>query len=296
MYIFFHIVFLKYITVISRKSPGSRNPEGRSILRNAYRPWYFKRRIQEIEAIGIERDLAGLPVFHTPEGVDIWDSTDPDMVKINASLIRMVKNIRRDESEGLVLPNGFDFELVSTGGARQFDTNAIINRYDTKIAMTVLADFIMLGHQKVGSFALSSDKTELFSVAISSFLDVICETFNNQGIPALIDINGEHFDGISDYPKMTHGDIEDVNLKEVAQYIKDMVGIGVIVPDDGLEDYIREVGNLPECTGSGRDVAPQRGKQQIQNQPPENEDIEEEEISEEEDAKKAAEAKRRLGR
>lgn len=35
----------------------------------------------------------------------------------------------------------------------------------------------MLGHQKVGSFALSSDKTELFSVAISSFLDVICETY-----------------------------------------------------------------------------------------------------------------------
>ena len=74
----------------------------------------------------------------------------------------MVKSIRRDEYEGLVLPHGFEFELVSTGGARQFDTNAIINRYDTKIAMTVLADFIMLGHQKVGSFALSSDKTELF--------------------------------------------------------------------------------------------------------------------------------------
>lgn len=281
--------------MLFRTESAKDNPEGRSILRNAYRPWYFKRRIQEIEAIGIERDLAGLPVFHAPVGVDIWDSDDPEMVKINAALTEMVKNIRRDEYEGLVLPNGFEFELVSTGGARQFDTNAIVNRYDTKIAMTVLADFIMLGHQKVGSFALSSDKTELFSVAISSFLDVICETFNNQGIPALININGEHFDGISDYPKMTHGDIEDVNLKEMAQYIKDMVGIGVIVPDDGLEDYIREIGNLPESTGSGRDITQQRAKQQTQNQPPEDDDIEEE-ISEEEDARKAAEAKRRLGR
>lgn len=131
-------------------------------MRNAYRPWYFKRRIQEIEAIGIERDLAGLPVFHAPDGTDIWDDTDPDMVKINAALTKMVKSVRRDEYEGLVLPHGFEFELVSTGGARQFDTNAIINRYDTKIAMTVLADFLMLGHNKVGSFALSSDKTELF--------------------------------------------------------------------------------------------------------------------------------------
>ena len=124
----------------------------------------LQRRIQEIEAIGIERDLAGLPVFHAPEGTDIWDDKDDDMVKINAALMGMVKSIRRDEYEGLVLPHGFEFELVSTGGARQFDTNAIINRYDTKIAMTVLADFIMLGHQKVGSFALSSDKTELFQL------------------------------------------------------------------------------------------------------------------------------------
>ncbi len=46
------------------------NPEGRSVLRNAYRSWYFKRRIQEIEGIGIERDLAGLPVLTAPEGTD----------------------------------------------------------------------------------------------------------------------------------------------------------------------------------------------------------------------------------
>lgn len=283
--------------MLFRTESAKDNPEGRSILRNAYRPWYFKRRIQEIEAIGIERDLAGLPVFHPPEGTDIWDDTDPDMVKINASLTKMVKSIRRDEYEGLVLPHGFEFELVSTGGARQFDTNAIINRYDTKIAMTVLADFLMLGHNKVGSFALSSDKTELFSVAISSFLDVICETFNNQSIPALIDINGDHFNGITDYPKMTHGEIEDVDVKSAGQFIKDMTGIGVIVPDDALEDYVREIGHLPERTADSRKEDPVRTNQQNKNQPPEAEDTEtEEEIDDDQDEKNAEAAKRRLGR
>ena len=211
-------------------------------------------------------------------------------------LTKMVKSIRRDEYEGLVLPHGFEFELVSTGGARQFDTNSIINRYDTKIAMTVLADFLMLGHNKVGSFALSSDKTELFSVAISSFLDVICETFNNQGIPALIDINGDYFNGITDYPKMTHGEIEDVDVKAAGQFIKDMTGIGVIVPDDGLEDYVREIGHLPERTTDSRGENPARTKQQNQNQPPEEEPDSSEEIDDEEDEKNAMAAKRRLGR
>lgn len=138
--------------------------DDRSILRNAYRSWHFKRRIQEIEGIGIERDLAGLPVIYTPEDMDIWNSEDETISRIRAELENMVRGVRRDEREGLVLPGGFKMELLSTGGSRQFDTNAIIDRYDTRIAMTVLADFIFLGHQQNGSWALSSDKTELFAM------------------------------------------------------------------------------------------------------------------------------------
>lgn len=247
------------------------NPEGRSILRTAYRSWYFKRRIQEIEGIGIERDLAGLPVITTPEGMDIWDKDDEDMNAIRAGLEAMVKNIRRDSTEGLVLPFGYTFELTSTGGSRQFDTNSIIARYDTKISQTVLADFIQLGHESVGSFALSSDKTNLFSMAICAFLDIICQTFNSQGIPALIDINGDHFAGVTDYPRLTHGDIEDVDLSTMATYIKDMTSIGVIIPDESLEDYVRQLGKLPKRTTDTVPMEARRAAQQQGNEPPEPE-------------------------
>lgn len=255
--------------LLFRTKSRKNNPEGRSILRNAYRSWYFKRRIQEIEGIGIERDLAGLPVIHAPEGLDIWDENIPDNVRTRAGLEAMVRRIRRDEMEGVVLPHGFELELLSSGGSRQFDTNAIINRYDTRIAMTVLADFIFLGHSETGSWALSSDKTELFAIAIGAFLDIICETFNSQAIPQLIDMNGEHFAGITDYPQMTHGDIEDADITKVASFIKDMTGIGILVPDDGLEDYIRQVGHLPERTSDTRTIDNVREKQAEQNQPPE---------------------------
>lgn len=285
--------------LLFRTKSRKNNPEGRSILRNAYRSWYFKRRIQEIEGIGIERDLAGFPVLNTPEDMDIWDENDEKSVKTLKYLREMVQNIRRDEMEGVVLPFGYKLELLSSGGNRQFDTNAIINRYDTRIAMTVLADFIFLGHDKTGSWALSSDKTELFAVAIGAFLDIICETFNSQGIPSLIDINGQHFAGITEYPKMTHGDIEDVDITKVAAFIKDMTGIGVLVPDDGLEDYIRQVGHLPERTSDTREIDRTRQEQQEQNQPPEPETAagtdsseKDEEIQEE----KTKAAKMRLGR
>ena len=108
-------------------------------------------------------------------------------------------------------------------------------------------------------------------MAIGAFLDMICETFNSQGIPPLIDINGEHFAGITEYPKMSHGDIADVDVTKVAAFIKDMTGIGILVPDDGLEDYIRQVGHLPERTTDDRTVDQRRKQQAEQNQPPEPE-------------------------
>ena len=269
------------------------SPEGRIILRNACRSWYFKRRIQEIEAIGIERDLAGLPVLHAPDGVDIWDETNQDAININNALVGMVKNIRRNEYEGLVLPFGYEAELLSTGGTRQFDTNAIINRYDAKIAQTVMADFIMLGHEQTGSFALSEDKTELFAVALGAFLDVICETFNNQGIPSLIDMNGAHFDAITDYPQLAHGDVDKRDITKLSTFLKDMVGVGILIPDEDLEDYVREVANLPERTLSD-DPRNKDEQREAQRRSPEKEgktsEVEPEENQEIEEAKK------RLGR
>ena len=228
------------------------NPEGRSIFRNAYRAWYVKKRLEEIEGYGMERDLAGFPVLYAPADMDIFNDEDPDMVKMLAYAQSLISGIRRDALEGVVLKGGtpelpgWKLELLASSGKRQFDTNAIIERWDKRIATTVLADFIMLGQQQVGSFALADSKTKIFALAIGAYLEVICEVFNNQAIPRLIDMNGDHFKGITEYPKMTHGDIEDVDLTQLCTYIEKLVGVGLLTPDEELEKMLRRVGNLPE--------------------------------------------------
>ena len=228
--------------LLFRTESHKDNPEGRSILRNAYRSWYCKKRIEEIEGIGIERDLAGFPVLTAPEGCDIWS---PEYSGLLQKCNEFVSNIRRDSMEGLTLPQGWKLELLSTGGSRQFDTSKIIDRYDVRIAQTVLADFLFLGHEKTGSFALSSDKTALFAMAIGAFLDIICETFSRKAIPALIDLNAKHFSKISDYPKLIHGDIETAELGRLSEFLKTTVGLGLITPSEELEDYLREQASLP---------------------------------------------------
>ena len=240
------------------------NPEGRSIFRNAYRAWYVKKRLEEIEGYGMERDLAGFPVLYAPAGINIFDPDDPEMVRLLNYAESLVSGIRRDALEGIVLQGGtpelpgWKLELLASSGKRQFDTNAIIERWDKRIATTVLADFIMLGQQQVGSFALADSKTKIFALAIGAYLEVICEVFNNQGIPRLIDANGDKFKGITEYPRMTHGDIEDADLTQLATYIEKMVGIGLLTPDEELEKMIRRTGNLPEKleTDTPKEVQP----------------------------------------
>lgn len=228
------------------------NPEGRSIFRNAYRAWYIKKRLEEIESYGMERDLAGFPVLYGPAGVDLFDPNDPEMVQMLAYAQSLVSGIRRDALEGIVLNGGtndapgWKLELLASSGKRQFDTNAIIERWDKRIATTVLADFIMLGQQQVGSFALADSKTKIFALAIGAYLEVICEVFNSQAIPRLIDANGDKFKGITDYPRMTHGDIEEVDLTQLCTYIEKLVGVGLLTPDEELEKMLRRAGNLPE--------------------------------------------------
>jgi hypothetical protein len=154
-------------SLLFRTTAQKGNPEGRSLLRNAYRPWWYKRRIEEIEAIGIERDLAGLPVANVPpEYLSIHATAEQQSVL--AAIQQIVTSIKRNEQEGVIFPsvydeNGhktFDLTLMSSGGARQFDTDKVISRYDQRIAMSVLSDFILLGHDNVGSFALGASRLQ----------------------------------------------------------------------------------------------------------------------------------------
>lgn len=233
-------------SILFRTKSRKDSPEGRSILRNCYRDWYFKRRMQEIEGIGVERDLAGLPMITPPEGVNIWDQSDPDMVQQLAYATQLVQNVRRDALEGIVVPFGWQFQLLNGGSRRQFEIGSIIERYDSRIAMTILADFVLLGHQEAGSWALSSDKTEMFAMAIGTYMEIICEAFNAQAIPQLMELNKEHFKGITENPKMVHGDIEREDVEKFANMVSGLVGAGVITPSDELaKEVCRRVG-LPE--------------------------------------------------
>lgn len=236
-------------SLLFRTQINKANPEGRSLLRNAFRPWYYKRRIEEIEAVGIERDLAGLPVAEVPPEY-LSQSATAEQKAVLAAVQDIVTSIKRNEQEGVVFPavyddqghKLFDLKLMSSGGSRQFDTDKIISRYDQRIAMTVLADFILLGHEAVGSYALGVSKVDLWSMGVDAIAKAIAEVVNTHAIPRLLRLNGV---STATMPTLTYGEVGSVDLGDLADFIQKMTMSGVLMPDANLEAYLRQVANLP---------------------------------------------------
>lgn len=240
-------------SLLFRTVHNKNNPEGRSMLRSAYRSYVFKKRIEEIEGIGIERDLAGLPVLTGPEGLDLWDDKDDEMKHLRQEAETIVRNIRRDEQEGVLKPFGWELELLSSAGKRNFDTTTVIGRYNNNIAMTLLADFIILGHNnRYGSFALSSSKTQMFSVALGGWLESIASVFNRYAIPRLLEVNGM---SVENPPVLEFEDIELPDLTELGTYIYRLSQAGFqMFPNIPLEKKLLGAASMPtEDMELGRD-------------------------------------------
>ena len=235
--------------LLFRTSTVRNNPEGRSLLRNAYRSWKFKKTIEEIEAVGIERDLAGLPVALVPPSLlSSLASTGEQAAR--GAIEDMVRGIKRNENEGILFPLQYDengremykLTLLTTGGTRAFDTDKIVSRYDQRIAMTVLADFILLGHENVGSFALGASKIDLFTTAVSQIAKSIADVINQFAIPRLLKLNGMD---TSRQPNLVFGELNHVDLGLLGEFIAKTAGAGALVIDEALDAHLRQVSGLP---------------------------------------------------
>ena len=246
--------------VLFRTTDEKNNPEGRSLLRGAYRDWYFKTRLEEFEAIGVERELVGIPLIRIP-AVYLDSQSSPDQRRIGFQYQQMAAKMKRDKHEGVVMPSDvyqgtqikqFDIELLGGRGTARIEVGTIIQRHDKGMATSVLADFIFLGQQGTGSFALSSDKTALFSQSLETFLSLICGMWNNDIIPGLWLLNGKDPDLM---PTLEHGKIDRANLGELGAYITALAGAGMaLFPDRELENSLRKAGNLPEAPEEHADM------------------------------------------
>lgn len=204
------------------KTKASRgNPEGWSLLRRAYRSWYFKRYIEELEGIGIERSLAGIPVLAPPPDVPLFDKNNEEMVQMLNWCQDLVDGLRQDRNHGVIIPST-DWQLKLLGAessAKTLDTDKIIRRHEYRIASSMLSDLILIGGDSAGSFALAETKQSMLLSSLQAIIGSIAATLNSQAVPALFAVNNWQLEKL---PQITADDLEQPSASDIALILRSL--------------------------------------------------------------------------
>ena len=235
--------------LLFRTTSKKGNPEGRSILRNAYQPWFYKKNLENLEAIAIERNFVGLVKFEVP--AEFFNSDAPlEAREFIQSLKDTAANMRQNQSSYLLMPQKHDekgnkmynAELMTCQGNSNVDLSGPINRYAYSISQTMMTEFQQIGKTAVGTSSHAENKIELLKDSISAYLDMIKGVFNSHAIPRLFEING---DLAEELPTLDYEEVKDIDVAQLATSLSQLVHVGAISPDENLEETLRESLNLP---------------------------------------------------
>lgn len=216
------------------------DPAGRSILRNAYTSYEYLNNLQSIEAIAVERELAGIPVARIPAEYLSGDATAVQSTFVS-TLQGILRDVKFNEQGYIILPSDtypdkdgsptphrlVDMELMSSSGTRNIDIDPVVKRYQHDIARSVLSEFLMLGSQG-GSYALSKSKTDLFLRALESYIQAIVDVLNKQLVERLWELNGLNY---ALMPTIVAGDVAPHDLREIAAFLRNLNGADINVSD-----------------------------------------------------------------
>jgi hypothetical protein len=255
------------------------DPSGRSILRNAFTSYTYLNNMQSIEAIAVERELAGIPVARIPSEYLAADANSSQAAFVN-SLKTILRDVKFNEQGYIILPSDVypdkdgsptnvrlvDIELMASNGKRNLEIGPIIQRYQHDIARSVLSEFLLLGSNG-GSYALSKTKTDLFLRALESYIQAIVDVLNKQLVERLWEINGLPWNTM---PKIVAGDVAPHDLKEISSFLRNLNGAGIVVSDqiEVVEDLmgIAEIDFKPEDYKANLDAKKQERAKDIEMQ------------------------------
>jgi hypothetical protein len=209
------------------------SPIGESPLKGCYYSWKYKTSVEELESVGMQRDLSGVPIAWIPPQLMANDA-EPEVQAQYNMWQNIVRNTHNNEQAGMVLPLMYDditkqplfkFELLKNDGGKAYDTKSIKEYYCNAILTALSADILLMGQSSSGSYALGNIKGTLAAMAVESKLKEICNVINQHLIPLLGKLNGWN---IARLPTMTAEDLEAISLEEVSKYLQRVGSIGFL--------------------------------------------------------------------
>jgi hypothetical protein len=235
------VIPIEKLLVFTHEMEGN-DMEGVSMLRPAYKHWYYKEQMYKVDAIQKERHGIGIPVIKLPPGFGPDDK---------AYAQEMGRNLRTNENAHVVLPPMWELAMLKLEG-HIVSALESAEHHDVLMARTVLGQFI----NEMGGGGKSIDSfMEMFLKSTRFIADQMRDIVNKHLIPELIRYNFENVEP-EEMPELRVRRLGDtVDWRTISFALRNLVGAGIIQPDDRLEEWIREEMDLPVADeGTARQI------------------------------------------
>lgn len=238
----------------------SDSPAGLGLLRHIVPATEALKKFEQLEGMGFETDLRGIPIGRAPltrlhQMVKSGEITEGQRKLIEGPLREFLQNRVRTPNLGLLLDSHpyhsmdeanrpstqkqWDLSLLQTTTTSLEALARAIQRLNREIARVLGTEQLMLGEDIAGSFALSSDKTQSFTLLVEGALKEMREVVRRDVLGPIWNLNGFPMD-MMPIPKTESVTFRDI--KEVAEAFKNLALSGVkLSPDDPAVQEFRDL-------------------------------------------------------
>lgn len=226
----------EYAAVFVHDREGD-NFNGISLLRSAFKHWYYKDQLYNIDAIAHERWGVGIPVA----------KLETNAVKTTANLNaieKLLEGLRSHHRAYAVEPPGVAYRILTPDGSRSNDgLMASIEHHDVMIARNILAQFMNVGQAPNGTRSSTESLVEVFFTSIEGLGETIAGECKRQLIKPLCDLNFP-MQG-RQYPSLRFTNIRKADHAALADSLSKLIPTGAITPDADIENMLRQIMGLP---------------------------------------------------
>ena len=232
----------------------SDSPEGLGIFRHLVEPVRRLKRYEQLEAIGFENDLRGIPVGRAPysELSELDESYEEDIKRAVGPIEEFVTDHIKNPNQGVLLDSAvhtttddkgtpsaiykYDVKLLEGGPTSLPDIFKSIDRVILDIARILGIEIMILGNGE-GSFALAKEKASQLSMMLDDTLKQICESVKRDLLMRFWELNGWPMEMM---PELTVSAANQITVSEMVEAINGLARSGaMITPDDPINDYVR---------------------------------------------------------
>ena len=250
-----------YRGLLFRTSREGGDPEGLSVYRPAVRPFDYKRRLEQVEGIGLYRRWAGFPLITLPDSATSRDEVGEGEVSDEERAEDLVLAIYEDRMMGTYTPAGWEIEFGGPQGAVDPTMSNTIIRKDAEMSRAILAQWLMLGSRDVGTQALATTLLDMFYDSCDAFLSSIAQELNQRAIPYLFRFNP--WPGLTAYPTLIHTSTKTLELPAVGEFVRAVAAGGLLSPDRPTENFLRSlIPGMPDALqpeGASAEAVPTSG-------------------------------------